>query len=90
MDIAAKLGDSAVLLYMHYLRMAATDHPVITDANAAVSLGWHERKAQKYRLALTRLGYYKQIHFTRTDGVKMIIYHVGQEAVGKTLPQTKD
>lgn len=81
LDIAEKIGDAGVLLYMHYLRMACMDHPHITDSNAAFSLGWTERKARRYRMALTKEGYFKQIKRTSRDGVCRIEYHIGQEAV---------
>lgn len=86
--IAQDIGDSAVLLYMYYLRMATTEHPVITDIGAAKSLGWTERKARRYRGELTKHGWYKQVKFTRPDGTRMITYHIGREAVAR-LSQKK-
>lgn len=81
LQIAEQIGDSGVLLFMHYLRMASLDHPVITDAGVAASLGWTERKARRYRGELTKFGWYKEVRFTRPDGTKMVNYHIGKEAV---------
>lgn len=82
LQIAEEIGDSGVLMFMQLLRLAATDHPVITDEGVARSLGWTERKAKRYRLALTKFGWYKKKSFTRPDGVKMVTYHIGKESVG--------
>ena len=81
--IAKTVGDPGVLLFMQYLRLAATDHPVITDGGVATSLGWTERKARRYRRELTNHGWFKKSSFTRPDGVKMITYHVGKESVAQ-------
>ena len=81
LEIAQTIGDSAVLLYMYYLRMAATEHPVITGEGAARSLGWTVRKARRYREELSKHRWFRQVKFTRPDKTKMINYHVGREAV---------
>lgn len=83
LDIAKQIGDSAVLLYIQYLRMATFTHPSITDEGVARSLGWTVRKTRRYREALIKLGYYKRVSFTRPDGNKMVVYHIGKEAVSR-------
>jgi len=81
LEIVKLIGDPGVLLYMQYLRLAATDHPVITDGGVAVSLGWTERKARRYRGELTKYGFFKRNKVTLTDGTKMTTYHIGKESV---------
>lgn len=80
-EIAQSLGDSAVLLYMYYLRMASTTHPVITDDLAAQSLGWNARKVARYRQSLTKDNWYREIKYTRPGGSRGVEYHIGKEAV---------
>ncbi len=89
LDIAQTIGDSAVLLYQHYLRMAAVTHPIITDESAAASLGWTPRKAKRYRLLLTRHKYYYQAKY-KINGMPGIQYHIGQAAVSHALAQIPD
>lgn len=88
-EISKLVGDAGILLYTHFLRMASTDQPTITDANSASSLGWTERKARTYRLKLAKIGYFKQVRFTRPDGQKMIIYHIGKESVSNISSSKK-
>lgn len=81
LEITESIGDSAVLLYMYYLRMASLPHPVITDETAAKSLGWTPRKVKRYRLLLVKDGWYKESKYTRGNGTKGVEYHIGKDAV---------
>lgn len=83
-ELTGLIGDAAVLLYMYYLRMASVEHPVISDESTAWSLGWTARKVRRYRTALSKHGWYRQVSYTRTDGIRGIEYHIGKVAVASS------
>ena len=83
-EIAQTIGDSAVLLYMYYLRMASTAHPVINDELAAQSLGWNARKVMRYRQLLVKDNWYREIKYSRPGGSRGVEYHIGKDAVKRS------
>jgi hypothetical protein len=89
-EIGASLGDAAVLLYIHYLRIASTNTPDFSDENTVNSLGWTPSKVTRYRLALTNAGWYKAINYTRADGHKGTDHHLGKHAVAQLLKPGKE
>lgn len=80
-EITDTIGDAGVILYQFYLQMAAHPHPVITDELTAISLCWTERKVRRYRQALTKGGWYRQLTSRIQDGRKGMNYYVGRAAV---------
>lgn len=87
-ELIASIGDAAVLLFEHYHREAsraetASSHS-LSDATIAQQFGWTEQKVKRYRLALTKLQWFRVRKYSAQDGRKSMTYYIGKDAVAES------
>lgn len=83
-NILINLGDSSLLLYQFYLRMAAIPDASMEDVAAAEYLFWSIRKVRSIRKRLEKSGYFRKIIYKASSGKKTITYYISQDSVGNS------
>ena len=83
-DILSNLGDSALLLYQFYLRMASIPDASMEDSDAAIYLLWNIRKVRRIRKQLENEGYFRKITYRANSGKKVCTYYISKESVDKS------
>jgi len=87
-ELITELGDAACLLFEYYLRMASIPNPEISDQRAAAYFGWSTRKAQRYRQALQREGWFDLAKYNISRNRKGVSYYIGKKAVQQFRSQS--
>lgn len=89
-DLIQDCGLNGLVLFEYYLRMASIPNAAITDKEAAEYFGWSEFTASRWRRNLIKKGWYyaELLRGDRTNG-RVMVYHLGKEAVSLVLKTTK-
>lgn len=83
-ELIDSIGDSAVLLFEYYVRLASVGDQTITDKKTSEYFGWTTYKAKRIRLALIKNGWFKESSYTLDKHRKGVSYYLGKEAVAQT------
>lgn len=84
-NIIEECGDQAFMLYDYFLRMASIGTQPFDDTTAADYFKWTEDKAKRYRLKLTRAGWFKITKGTLGgQRIPQIVYYIGKNAVAQS------
>lgn len=90
-QLIKEVGIHCLVLFEYYLRLASTEHAVISDEDAGDYFGWSSGTAKRHRLALVKAGWLAIEKARLNNGCRICVHYLGKDEVKAAglKPETK-